>query len=45
VIRRLLPPEAARHAGLVGVGALALILVLAPIAVEQHVLNSIDTAV
>ena len=45
MIRRLLPRGPVRHAWLVGLGALAVILVLAPIAVEQHVLNSIDTAV
>jgi hypothetical protein len=45
VIRHLLPPGSARQAWLAGIGALAVILLLAPMAVEQHVLNSIDTAV
>lgn len=35
----------ARRAWLVGIGALVIVGALAPIAVEQHVLNSIDTAV
>lgn len=35
----------ARRAWLVGIGALVIVGALAPLAVEQHVLNSIDTAV
>ena len=45
MIGRPPPRGAARRASLVALGALAVILVLAPMAVEQHVLNSIDTAV